>query len=318
MKSIRCLSVLILAFAALGSGARADQFQALEPEQAERVLDLLRPGTLFGRWQSHGGGGPELFVLESARVVDSGPYSEVEVVAEPFAALVERGGQLAPVLRDDPGETFRVDAAYLYVPYGDLPSVRINAARLLELRSEFFPDGAHVDRLAFEIPASVFAAASRRAGSRSPAPRRGLSDTVPGSDADGSAPVPSRLASRLTAFVMDFRSSEASYYEAGDEAFYEADERRARAFFAGARLVPADGPDAAAQGVEAFRVVNAAGDPGGVIEGDVWVFFAGAGAGVGADGAFSGRVRRLVLDLDGGLWVAEPDGRSVDTYWIHD
>jgi len=327
MNAIRYLPPMMLAIAALASGARADQFQALEPEQAERVLDLLRPGTVFGHWQSHRGGAPDLFVLESAQVVDSERYSEVEVVAEPLATLVEDGGELAPVFRDDPSETFRVDAAYLYVPYGDLASLRVNAARLLELRSEFFPDGARVDQLAFEVPASVFARTSRRAEPR-PEESRGLSDLVPGVPGDraevpadhppGSAAVPSRLARLLTEFIMRYRRIEAArYYSDGGAERAAADERRAHAFFAEARLVPEDGPGAEFQGSNAFRVVNAAGDPGDVIGGDVWVL-AVASARVRSDGAFSGYITHLALEQAGDLWVGERVGRNLETYWIFD
>jgi len=78
------------------------------------------------------------------------------------------------------------------------------------------------------------------------------------------------MSSRLTSFIMNFRTSIADYYDWGDQAHYDADERSAREYFDGAAWVAAPVP-AGYQAYRALRAVND--DPDDVILGAIYVLF---------------------------------------------
>jgi len=175
----RHLSVLALTLAAAAPSAFADQFSWVDEAQADAAVERLEPGTVVGRWISHNGGAPTLYVLHEARKVSveseyaEEDYFQVELTAEPLARMSPAGPEHDFQFRCDvmpPGEpvTFDVDLAYVYVEQfrGDqAPTIKMlrNLAAELDLRSDFFPNGAEIGQEWVEVPSDVVEEAARRA-----------------------------------------------------------------------------------------------------------------------------------------------------------
>jgi len=167
MKIKHVLPALALTFAAAAPSAFADQFAWVDEDQAQAAVKRLSVGSIVGEWVSHMGGSPSMFIVRDARVIDEGDHFEVQVTAEPLAELTPAGEyadaqfdvELLPA--GDRVEK-RLDLAYVFVPSREILGMQINLAKALNLRSDYFPDGARVGQIAFEIPVGLIDEAGDR------------------------------------------------------------------------------------------------------------------------------------------------------------